>query len=206
MLFYVGCLLKLYDFYHTYTKQPDITGHSLAAFNVTIYQTLHMSQTMQWRFQLFCLLSSHQNLSHMVGQNPDNTVCAAVVWSFDTFVNNVWASSFHWAGVVSVLIFSVVVDMSRSLWPAYLLLQREVKEAFRRSLLISSFLRSDARTIEGEECARLHTSCESSEQYSVQISATRPLIWFLRAIRFLLCLYCLLMISMSPQQSITRCL
>lgn len=91
-------------------------------------------------FSFFCLLSSHQNLSHMVGQNPDNTVCAAVVWSFDTFVNNVWASSFHWAGVVSVLIFSVVVDMSRSLWPAYLLPQREVKEAFRRSPLRSPHL------------------------------------------------------------------
>lgn len=55
----------------------------------------------------------------------------------------------------------------------------------RLSLLIYARLRSDARTIEGEECARLHTSCESSKQFSVQISAPRPLVWFLWAYAFL---------------------
>lgn len=45
----------------------------------------------------------------------------------------------------------------------------------RLALLISALLRSDARTIEGEECARLNTSCENSKQLSVQICATHPL-------------------------------
>lgn len=53
------------------------------------------------------------------------------------------------------------------------------------SLLIYALLRSDARTIEGEECARLHTSCESSKQFSVQISSTLPLVSFLWAYAFL---------------------
>lgn len=55
----------------------------------------------------------------------------------------------------------------------------------RLTLPISALLRSDARTIEGEECALLHTSCESSKQLSVQISATHPLVWFLWAYAFL---------------------
>lgn len=55
----------------------------------------------------------------------------------------------------------------------------------RLPLLIYAPLRSDARTIEGAECARLHTSCESSKQFSVQISATLPLVWFLWAYAFL---------------------
>lgn len=50
----------------------------------------------------------------MVGRNPDNTVCAANVWSFDIFVNNVWASSFHRVGVVSAQVFRVVADVSQS--------------------------------------------------------------------------------------------
>lgn len=51
----------------------------------------------------------------MLGQNPDDTVCAANVWSPDIFVNSVWASSFHRAAVVAVWVFCVVVDMSQSL-------------------------------------------------------------------------------------------
>lgn len=76
---------------------------------------------MQRRFQPFVSWVT-TTISHMVGRNPNNTVFVANVWSFDIFINSVWASSFHLAGVVSVWIFSVVVDLSQSLQPAYLLL------------------------------------------------------------------------------------
>lgn len=45
-----------------------------------------MSTTMQRRFQPFCLPSNHQNLSHMVGQNPNNAVCVANVSIFSSTV------------------------------------------------------------------------------------------------------------------------
>lgn len=49
--------------------------------------------------------------------------------------------------------------------------------SLRLARLISALLRSDARTIEGEECARLNTSCKNSKQLSIQTSATHPLNW-----------------------------
>lgn len=69
---------------------------------------------MQRRFQPFCLLSNHQNLSHMVGSNPNNTLCGKC-FVFFFFINSVWAPSFHLAGAdfFFAWIFSVVVDMSQ---------------------------------------------------------------------------------------------
>lgn len=47
----------------------------------------HVSEYAEWmKMSAFCLLCNHQNLSHMVGRNPDNTVCAANVWCFGVLI------------------------------------------------------------------------------------------------------------------------
>lgn len=51
--------------------------------------------------------------------------------------------------------------------------------------LLSALFRSDARTIEAEQCAGLRTSCESSKHFSVQISTAHPLVLLLWAYSFL---------------------
>lgn len=68
-------------------------------------------------------------------------------------------------------ILSVVVDMSQIMPICYFLWKEEVRSPQAVFFLIWSLLRSDAKTIEGEECARLNTSCENSKQLSVQFSA-----------------------------------
>ncbi len=142
----------------------------------------------------------------MVGQNPDNTVCAENVWSFDIFVNSVWASSFHQAGVASVWVFSVVVDMSQSLWPAYLLLQRVVKEAFRRSPPRSPHLSSPQKWCQDNRGSGVCTASHQLWKLKATLSpdfCNSPTRLISLSLRFPLCLYWLLMISMSLCQSIT---
>lgn len=143
----------------------------------------------------------------MVGKNPDNTVCAANVWSFSCiFVNSVWASSFHRVSVVSVWVFRVVVDMSQRLWPDYLLLLRGVKETLRRSPPRSPHLCSPQKWCQDNSrrgvCAASHQLWKLKATLSPDFYSS-PTRLISLSLRFPLCLNYFLMLPTSLHQSIT---
>lgn len=127
---------------------------------------------------------SAKNLLHMVGRDPNNTVCVAKAPRyFDIFINTVWAPSFHSGDVVAVWMCSAVVDLSRSLRPVFLPATLAAAAGTEPSGGLR--LRSPRRLPSPQKwcqdnggrgrCVRLGTSCENSKQLSGQISATRPL-------------------------------
>lgn len=158
---------------------------------------------MLWRFQ-----SHHHNISHMVDWNPDGTVCEANVnifgWIRQQCVGNFLPPN------VSVWVFSGVVDMSPSLYPVCLLLWWSIaNEAFRKSPSCSPHLRCPQKWCQDNGgsgvCTVSHQLWKLKETLSADF-CNSPSLLSSSSPRFALCLYCLLMISKSPLESIRPCM
>ncbi len=189
-------------------ENPSFCPWNFITF-ITFTQNRQTSQATAWPYlmPLFhrpyrCLQLCSEDFSFLSPEQPPKSftcgwsesrpVCAANVWSFDMCLSTVcgflpstglaWplSGSFLWQWACHKVSDLPICYFSEE-WKRPL-------GGLRLALLISLLLRSDARTIVGEECARLHTSCESSKQLSVQISATHPLVWFLWAYAFLFAL------------------